>query len=489
MLWLCLHLPLLPRTALADARAQTAVVEQRGSRRWLITPTRHCAAGTALGQALSLEPDLHALPRRPAAEQAALQALAHAVYRYGQPVCAQIQDVQEAGRLPRPLLWVEIGASLSLFGGLDALRDRLCGDLLDTLPELMAGAQIGIAPTRAAAALLACAGQSEPVRNAAQLEAALGALPLSLLCWPTELLQALRGVGLRYIAELWRIPRDTFSTRFGASPRLELDRLLGHAPEPCEALVPPDTFERRFELGAEVEDLERLRFPLKRLCAELQVYLRARDLGLRGASLVLGHAGARQTHLHVQFLDAHREAQRIFDALCERLNRVTVREDGSTDAGAREPLPVRELRLVAEDFAEPNVPQQDLFDPRAGRAQQWAASIERLRARLGDAAVWTVQARADHRPEHSGPRHLHAPTPAYTPAPQDHHRPTLLLREPWPMPAPPLPADTVFERIESGWWDGGDVRRDYTTLDINGGRAWVYREIESGRWYLHGWFS
>ena len=45
------------------------------------------------------------------------------------------------------------------------------------------------------------------------------------------------------------------------------------------------------------------------------------------------------------------------------------------------------------------------------------------------------------------------------------------------------------ERIESGWWDGNDVRRDYfiarTPRDA---LLWVFQERQSG-WYLHGVFS
>jgi protein ImuB len=41
------------------------------------------------------------------------------------------------------------------------------------------------------------------------------------------------------------------------------------------------------------------------------------------------------------------------------------------------------------------------------------------------------------------------------------------------------------ERIESGWWDGADVARDYyTAVDVHGVRLWVFRE----RHAPHGWF-
>jgi protein ImuB len=472
MLWLCLHLPTLPLSALGASPPDAVVVDQRGSQRWLITPTSDFKAGTALARALSLTPELKVLMRRPVAEWTALQSLAYWIYRFGQPVTAEIQDLAEPGRSPRPLLWVEIGHSLALFGGLEALRDMLCSELL----TLGHAAQVGIAPTRAGAALLACAGHFEPIRDAVELKRTLARLPLSLLHWPGERLHALEGVGLRTLGELFALPRDAFAKRFGAEAQRALDRLLGLASEPCDSLVPPETFHRRFELSAEIEEVERLQFPLKRLCTELQAYLRARDRGLRGVTLTVSHAGARQTHLHAQFVDPHRDAQRIFDALRERLER-----DGL-------PLPARELLLSAEDFAEASVPQSDLFDARAGQAQAWAAAIERIRGRLGDDKVWTPVAVADHRPEHAMRR---APIPETTTTSDlvGQARPSLLMPEPWAMPPPVLSPDATFERIESGWWDGGDVHRDYTVLDINGSRAWVYREIGSGRWFLQGWFS
>ena len=47
------------------------------------------------------------------------------------------------------------------------------------------------------------------------------------------------------------------------------------------------------------------------------------------------------------------------------------------------------------------------------------------------------------------------------------------------------------ERIESGWWDGNDVARDYFVAS-NPAEAllWIYRERgPRGRWYLHGFFA
>ena len=47
------------------------------------------------------------------------------------------------------------------------------------------------------------------------------------------------------------------------------------------------------------------------------------------------------------------------------------------------------------------------------------------------------------------------------------------------------------ERIESGWWDGHDVRRDYYVARTQAGvRLWVFRErTPERRWFLHGIFG
>jgi protein ImuB len=47
------------------------------------------------------------------------------------------------------------------------------------------------------------------------------------------------------------------------------------------------------------------------------------------------------------------------------------------------------------------------------------------------------------------------------------------------------------ERIETGWWDGGDIARDYyTATDLHGVRLWIFRERTSPhRWFLHGVFG
>jgi protein ImuB len=46
------------------------------------------------------------------------------------------------------------------------------------------------------------------------------------------------------------------------------------------------------------------------------------------------------------------------------------------------------------------------------------------------------------------------------------------------------------ERIESGWWDGKDVARDYyIARQARGARWWVFQQRQTRCWYLHGMFA
>jgi protein ImuB len=70
-----------------------------------------------------------------------------------------------------------------------------------------------------------------------------------------------------------------------------------------------------------------------------------------------------------------------------------------------------------------------------------------------------------------------------------------LLNEPLPLSSG-LVLEQGPERIESGWWDGKDVVRDYYIARQAAGpcrsqcaRLWVFQERQSKCWYLHGMFA
>ena len=152
----------------------------------------------------------------------------------------------------------------------------------------------------------------------------------------------------------------------------------------------------------------------------------------------------------------------------------------------RLPAATRALRLIADELPAFVPASRDLFDTRSQQAVPWEQLRERLRARLGDDAVHGIGVEADHRPERAtGTMMPRLPPPALP------LRPGWLLERPIPL------RDTRFEilsgpeRIESGWWDGDDERRDYYVIrTAQGQRAWVFcAPGEYGPFHLHGWFA
>ena len=72
-------------------------------------------------------------------------------------------------------------------------------------------------------------------------------------------------------------------------------------------------------------------------------------------------------------------------------------------------------------------------------------------------------------------------------------RPLWLLAAPRPLGSDPAAAELALlsgpERIETGWWDGIEVGRDYFIGRSKRGEAlWLYRD-RRGEWFMHGVFA
>jgi protein ImuB len=256
-------------------------------------------------------------------------------------------------------------------------------------------------------------------------------------------------------------------------------------PEACPPFVPPERYHGQLELPAPVEEAEALLFGARRLVVELAGFLQGRGAGVTRLRCDLVHEDEAPTSI-VLGLKSTRQVEHIMTVLRERL--------------AREALPdrVEAIRLVTEEIVPLTAKEGDFFavikDAEAG-----AQLIERLRARLGEDAVRTLSLNADHRPERAGSQTTMISDPASSA--KDNHglTPVLPVRPLWLLPAPyalaagpagaALQLESGPERIESGWWDGGDIGRDYFVgRNAHGEELWLYRDRE-GEWFVHGVFS
>jgi protein ImuB len=123
--------------------------------------------------------------------------------------------------------------------------------------------------------------------------------------------------------------------------------------------------------------------------------------------------------------------------------------------------------------------------------------IERLRTRFGAESVYGLAPAADHRPEKARQK-THEPGGAAAAPSKARERPLWLLPEPHKLASARerpcfnglLHLKQGPERIESGWWDGEDVDKDYfTASNESGQKLWVYFDRRRHAWYLHGFFA
>ncbi|MGH8201616.1 MAG: Y-family DNA polymerase [Steroidobacteraceae bacterium] len=400
---------------------------------------------------------------------------------------------------PPDSLLLEVKGSLHLFGGAAGLSREMTGEC----SRLRMSCTLAVAPTPLAALALARAGRKlgaagSPliVTNPAQLVGRLSPLPLAMLRWPQDTLDRLARIGVRTIGEALRLPRAGFARRFGTAQLQTLDRLVGRASDLRDRFEVRARFRRRRELLYELESHAALLAVLAPLLAELGEFLEARQCGVLLLECRLRHRAIPPTRCVLRLAAPLADPAQLAALLGERLSALVL------------PEPVRacELRsgaLVSRVLAPGGLWQAG--EHGGGVAAQAPELIERLRVRLGVEAVHGLGVVEDHRPEAAWVTTSTIQSGLQNDPGRNAMNPSFDRRPLWLLSVPRLLSERdglprrrgalrllgEAERIETGWWDGGEIARDYyTAVDARGARLWIFREREPPhRWCLHGVFG
>jgi protein ImuB len=393
---------------------------------------------------------------------------------------------------------LELAGSQRLFGGLTPLMKAL----REAFPRPL---QLALAPTPLAAVLLARARRNCCIVSPARLAGRLAPLPLAHLHWPEELIARLQDMGVNCLGELLRLPRAGLARRIGPERLAELDRLSGSRPDPRRQLVPAARFRERIDPDHETTDRQRLLAQLDTSLARLEEFLRERQRGVLALRLVLHHRRAAPTCCLLRCVVPEYRAARFIALLAARLEALVLAE------------PVHHMELIAgrpRSFLATTAPLWAVGEHGGNlHARQAPEFLQTLMARLGERGVQGLSQVDEHRPERQSrsvwPSLLVAAGRAMhlLPAPAaDAARPLGLLPEPQPLAVIRDAAGQVLrllhggqdlalisgpERIESGWWDGQDIARDYyVARTADGARWWIFRECSPARrWFVHGCFA
>jgi len=392
---------------------------------------------------------------------------------------------------PPNALLLEIKGSVKLFGSPAILH----ASIDDAWNRLSLRAQSAAAPTPLAALWFARAGKRVCIKDPGLLAGELAALPITCTSWDPGWLHTLRALGVTCLGELLRLPRAGIARRLSPAAILDLDIALARQAAPRRAFIPRQRFRERCDFETEVETVAYLQKALEPLVGRCAQFLRERQAGVQALELRLRHRALPETRLRLGLAGITGERRRLADVLDERLNRLELA------------APVRGVDLLSGSLQSLSCESLDAFadlgagGPRGSGRDTAPRLVERLRARLGEEAVYAVAAVPEHRPEAAWQRvhelRLSAVRPADLPAVSDMPRPVWLLDEPAMLSQSleqllhqGLILEEGPERIESGWWDGKDVTRDYyVARQMQGARWWVFQERHTRNWFLHGVFA
>lgn len=496
--------------------------------------------GMTLGQAQALAPHLQAQPAQPLRDHALLDAIATWALRFTPAVQVVMPDT----------LLLDITGCQQLFGGEFNLAAAAQAELMRRGIHTRAA----IADTVGAAYALAWAAR-EPLTLAppGHAAAALAPLPPAALRIEPAVADQLAELGVRTIGDLLTLPRASLPTRFGHTLVQRLQQALGQSPEPLTPHQSDTTPLACCTFDSPIHQADTVRAAADALLRELLDDVARSGRALRRIDCLLYYAHRPATRFSIGLSRGSRSFRHVAELLSRRLENV--------DLGPG----VAALTLAARETSPWRPPQAELFDNGTPpQNEALAILLDRLASRLGHAAILQALRVDDHQPEMAvayldggigelrlgtgeqgsgsgerggasiGERGSRRSVPCSlfpdprspipdprSPFPHPSLRPLRLLQRPAPIRAvaivphgPPvwmyyagrehrLLHATGPERIETAWWRGPDVRRDYYRVTSETGEQfWVFRDQGTGNgdqgtgssekqensWRLHGVF-
>jgi protein ImuB len=346
---------------------------------------------------------------------------------------------------------------------------------------------------------------------------ALDALPVESLRFSPPVVQRLRELDIRRIQQLLALPRAELPCRFGQEVVHRLDQALGMVPELMTAERTAESAEASWTFDPPTAECRAIDAVLNHLLEQVLESLRPRHLGVQQLHCSLQTTPGGPVHFQVGLLQASASLPHLIELVRPHLERIRV-------CGEVSAIAVRAAVAVPLEFH-----QRQIFDEDEQEEKKLPVLIERLSHRLGEKSVLRPRLLPDAQPELAWryepwlrqPGQSAAKAKPPPPSPRwpfswdgFQNRPTPLLR-PMCLKCQPMALSVVSivpdgpplrfqwknrnyivghawgpERIETGWWRGSDIRRDYYLVETTTGeRFWLFRTRGDEAWFLHGTFA
>jgi protein ImuB len=444
-----------------------------------------------LNHALIMNPQLLIDARQTSAELQKQRALAYSMYRFTSLVSLQAE-----------FILLEIGASISLFNGVNRLLNLISHEL----DELDTNFRLGLAYTPQAALLVShyeCdINDSSLLTNSRQIIRKAGIEHLNIT---TKIIRKLQACGFEYLDELIAIDRAELGVRFGAEFLLYLDRLFGRIVDIQTPIFPPQVFEACMDFAEPINNNTWITQQLERLLADLSKFIEKEQVICRGfvwrffddknyliETVIISLSTQKVKHSKPGMTLQHALVDSMLELTQLKLNTLTMKWSFSR-------IELSSNQLLPKQFFN-----DDLFDPRPDE-EQFKQLLNKLVNRLGEQAVVQISPQLAHLPELKNVIELATevgliPTDysvSKTPSKEFKDQPIWILTTPkiiqqhlfQPQYQGALQIIHGPDRVVSHWWANLQSRDYYIARQQSGRLLWLFFNRNQRTWYLHGLFA
>ncbi len=451
-------------------------------------------SGLTLAEAQALCPNLCALEHEPKEDIKTLTSIARWMIRYSPIVSLEAPDA----------IFLDVTGSERLFRGFGMLSKEVGV----TLTGFGFTNRIAIAPTAGGAWALASFGKgSEVISDYTNLRTRLSELPVAGLRITSQVVEELHTLGIETIGQLMALPRKTLAPRFGLTILTRLDQALGTLDEPLTLIRPLKRIQAKIKFEGSVENLEVLWEGFKYLIDEVKRELKQNGHGAKKLLLLFFREYEKAPiKKEIQLSHPSIDLFTLFNLL--RCATDCAPESVQSKSGfiglslivlASEALPHEQIQLLEQE--------SKLKD------KEFSHLLERLRIKIGENALFLPELVDSHLPEQAfrlSDATLTFSSKKNLEIKRVKARPLYLFPEPTEIQCIALalhgdiiPSSFVHqasrfkvvrmlgpERISGQWWRGRSKTRDYFDVeDAYGKRLWIFRVLETSKWYLHGIFD
>ena len=403
------------------------------------------------------------------------------------------------------------GAGLEpLYGPDAALGARVRRDVEAATGQV---AQVGLAAGRLAAEVAARTAGDVAVVSGDD-RAYLANQPVDRLPLDERTLRQLSMLGVVTIGAFADLPSNAVRTRWGIEGAQAWRLAHGEDPHVLKGRSQPIVLNEAIDFEWEEHNVDRLTFALQALAQRLAARLATRGLMAQQVGSRIERADGTVQRFSLDLPEPSASAASLRDAARWRLEAWVgaAQDDAVQEIPLHRPGVVR-IGLEVQQLVPGAGTQRSLLGNRSERAARANHAISRLRAQLGDDAVFRTELRADAWTLETASRRIDAyveagaqrdtPTlcPAWLAGLAGAHGLTRLFTPPRPVRISRIDGASRVtldgktrkvvarygpQRMQTGWW-AEPVDRDYLHVRLDDDRGLVlYRERAQGRWFAQG---